>query len=195
MVSETSYSEIKESWQKYLKPQGVKLPKRTSKLGIALVFLYENINIPIHIDDLKKIVIENGCSLTGTDPLQVRHLSTQYGWFIEKEGKFHHKLSSISSPIPGFIKDKRSTKLTAELWDKLLCEYNNMCANCGSQNGNPLRHSLTKITVLQQGHMDPRKDLTYDNCIPQCSFCNQQYKSKAIFNKRGIVVDFCKNGF
>ena len=43
--------------------------------------------------------------------------------------------------------------------------------------------------------MDPRKSITLDNVIPQCQYCNQQYKNKAIFNKRGIVVDFCKNGY
>lgn len=43
--------------------------------------------------------------------------------------------------------------------------------------------------------MDPRKQLTIDNVIPQCTICNQQYKNKAIFNKRGFVVDFNKKGF
>jgi len=74
-------------------------------------------------------------------------------------------------------------------------EYGYSCVNCGSKEGEALRWDQTKTTVLQQGHMDPRKDLTYDNCIPQCGFCNQQYKSKAVFNRRGFVIDFCKSGF
>ena len=40
--------------------------------------------------------------------------------------------------------------------------------------------------------MDPRKSLATDNVIPQCAICNQQYKNKAIFNKRGYVIDFIK---
>jgi hypothetical protein len=43
--------------------------------------------------------------------------------------------------------------------------------------------------------MDPRKSLTEDNVIPQCAMCNQQYKNKAVFNDRGYVVEFNKNGF
>jgi hypothetical protein len=58
-----------------------------------------------------------------------------------------------------------------------------------------MRYNINQITILQQGHMDPTKSLTLDNTIPQCSYCNQQYKNKAIFNKRGIVIDYNKDGF
>ena len=32
----------------------------------------------------------------------------------------------MEDPFPGFIKDKRSTKLTDELWEELKEEYDNM---------------------------------------------------------------------
>jgi hypothetical protein len=80
-----------------------------------------------------------------------------------------------------------------ELWKKVLEEYSHegipSCVNCGSKEGRPLRWKSTNITKLQQGHMDPRKELTYDNCIPQCQFCNQQAKDKFIFNKHGLVTN------
>ena len=187
--------ELQKIWETNLKPHGVKIPRSTTKMGAALVILFMNFDTAIHIDQLKKKVQEMGFTLTGSDPLQVRHLSTQKGWFIEKIDKYHHKLSSVVDPLPGFITDKRATKLSKDLWDNMLKEYDYMCVNCGSKEGTPLRWDPTKTTVLQQGHMDPRKDLTYDNCIPQCAFCNQQYKSKAVFNKRGFVIDFLKSGF
>ena len=187
--------ELQEEWAKHLKPYGVKLPKKNSQSRIALLVLFVNINKAMDIDEIKKIVeYLIGTTLEGGDPCQVRHFSTQRGFNIIKEGK-KFKLVSMEDPFPGFIKDKRSTKLTDELWEKLKEEYDNMCLNCGSKHGEPMRWDKTKNTVLQQGHMDPRKPLAYNNCIPQCSFCNQQYKSKAIFNKRGFVIDYCKTGF
>ena len=190
-----SYNQLSILFSDKLKIKGVKLPKFKSKLGCSLTILYSSIGEFIHIDDIKNRVKANGYNLTGTDPLQVRHLSTQKGWYIEKQGKYHHKLVSVTESMPGFIAQKRASKLNDENWVKMKHEYNNACVNCGSKDGETLRWGQTKTTVLQQGHMDPRKDLTYDNCIPQCSFCNQQYKSKAVFNNRGFVIDFCKSGF
>ena len=96
---------------------------------------------------------------------------------------------------PSFISEKRISKLNLSNWEDLKKEYDYMCVNCGSREGQPMRWKKSQITVLQQGHMDPRKNLTTDNCIPQCSFCNQQYKDKAVFNKRGCVIAFNKAGF
>ena len=179
----------------YLKPKGVKLPRFKGKLGFSLTILAAHMGSFIHIDDIKKTLQENNFKLTGTDPVQVRHLSTQSGWWIEKEGKYKHKLCSTQEPLPGFIAQKRASKLDTNSWNALKHEYQNKCVNCGSKENEPLRWDQTKITALQQGHMDPRKDLTTNNCIPQCGFCNQAYKNKAIFNKRGIVVDFLRSGF
>ena len=63
-----------------------------------------------------------------------------------------------------------------------------MCVNCGSKDGEPMRWDKSIVTKLQKGHMDPDKDLTEDNCVPQCGFCNQRYKDKAVFDKRGQVI-------
>lgn len=190
-----TYENLKKSWEVALKAKGVKLPRFNGKLGFSLAILAANMGTFIHIDDIKKTLQENNFKLTGTDPVQVRHLSTQSGWWIEKEGKYKHKLCSIQEPLPGFIPQKRASKLDATNWNALKLEYQNKCVNCGSKENEPMRWDQTKMTVLQQGHMDPRKDLVTNNCIPQCGFCNQAYKNKAIFNKRGIVINFLKSGF
>ena len=191
----SKYAELASKHALHLAIHGVKLPREKGKLGKALLFLYENMGNFVHIDLIKKHIQEQGITLTGTDPLQVRHLSTQKGWHIVKRGKYEHKLESVETALPGFIREKRASKLDDENWGKLKQEYGLACVNCGSKEGEPMRWDGTRTTVLQQGHMDPRKDLVYNNCIPQCSFCNQQYKSKAVFNKRGFVVEFCKSGF
>ena len=126
--------------------------------------------------------------LTGTDPCQVRHLSTQRGFYIIKEGRFKHKLVNLTEVCPGFIRDKRNNTLTKEIWINILHEYEYMCVNCGSKEGEKMRWKSTEITKLQQGHMDPRKGLTEDNCIPQCQFCNQRSKDKYVFDKRGQTI-------
>jgi len=200
MALKQKYLALALAHKNHLAVLGVKLPKFENskggcKLGYALTILFANFGEFMHIDAIKKKVEEAGLTLTGTDPLQVRHLSTQKGWWIVKEGKYKHKLVSVTECLPGFIAEKRASKLNDENWAKMKKEYGYSCVNCGSKEGGMLRWDQTKTTVLQQGHMDPRKDITYDNCIPQCQFCNQQYKSKAVFNKRGFVIDFCKSGF
>jgi hypothetical protein len=189
------YNELAAVHNLYLDTAGVKLPRFKGKLGCSLAILYANFGEFVHIDDIKSQLEQTGHTLTGTDPVQVRHLSTQKGWWIEKEGKYKHRLVSVIECLPGFIAERRASRLNDENWVEMKKEYGYACVNCGSKEGEPLRWDQTKTTVLQQGHMDPRNDLTYDNCIPQCAFCNQQYKSKAVFNKRGFVIDFCKSGF
>lgn len=194
------YLELTLAHKSHLSALGVKLPlfedhKGGCKMGYALTILYDNFGKFMHIDAIKKKVEEAGLTLTGTDPLQVRHLSTQKGWWIEKDGKYKHRLVSVTECHPSFIPKRRATELSPELWTKMLKKYDFSCVNCGSKEGEPLRWDKTKTTKLQKGHMDPRKHITNDNCIPQCQFCNQQYKSKAIFNRRGFVIDFCKSGF
>ena len=95
---------LKLEWETHLKCHGVKWIN--GQLGAALQILYENMPNYVHIDTLKKKVVEMGEVLTGTDPLQVRHLSTQYGWNIDKKGKYEHRLVSTTEPLPGFIKEK-----------------------------------------------------------------------------------------
>jgi len=43
------------------------------------------------------------------------------------------------------------------------------------------------ITVLQQGHKDPNKELTIDNVIPQCNKCNQSSRNYFIYDDKGKV--------
>jgi len=173
----------------YLKSNGVKLPKK-GKLRIALEYLVKNMGKPVHIDDIKEYVINEGETLTGTDPLQVRHLSTQNGFYIVKgNNKYEHKLITLICELPGFIKEKRNISINNKIWKSIMKEYDYMCVNCGSKQDDELRWKKTEITKLQKGHMDPRKGLTEDNCIPQCQFCNQRSKDKHVFDKRGQVIE------
>tara|TARA_R110002074_G_C12528358_1_gene664720 strand:- start:1450 stop:2166 length:717 start_codon:yes stop_codon:yes gene_type:complete len=171
------------------------LPKPKSSFGLALCYLWDN---PAGASraELIDFAISNGAKLKPSgDSLQMRHLSTQKGFNITHE-KDWYKWSDMSALSPSYVhnaRDKRDLDPTS--WNTILKKYDSRCVNCGSVEGSPMRWDPRVITKLQTGHMDPRKALTIDNCIPQCRFCNQQYKDKAVFNKRGIVIDFLKRGF
>ena len=185
-----SYEQLTNLYETHLEEFGVRLPRFNSRMGCVLTILYSRLGEYIHIDEIKTLVEAAGHVLTGSDPLQVRHLSTQMGWWIERQGRYHHMLISATEVLPGFLPARRAMRLTEEEWTRLKQEYGNACVNCGSINGEPLRWNPTRITVLQQGHMDPQRELTLDNCIPQCQFCNQQYRNRAVFNRRGFVIAF-----
>jgi len=193
--------EVLMIWDGKLKDKGVKKPG--GAFLEALCCLYINIGKSISIDIIRKYVEESGFILKGSDSLQVRHLAKQYGFNIFKGGEVyngvkiprsHYMLVDILSAHPSHITEKRRVELTEESWIKIKNEYRNRCACCGDTEGQSARWNDYEIVLLQRGHMDPRKALTEDNCIPQCKDCNQQYKDKAVFNKRGKVIEFNEKG-
>jgi hypothetical protein len=204
-INKNDFHEIYSNfYENNLKKLGVKQIKKDTGLFYALEYLFLNLGKPVYIEEIKKHVVGKGIKLKGGDSLQIRHLVLQYGYNIFKGGdiyknnklkKSHFLLADLENTHKSFIKDKRTGKITNIDWINIKLEYDNKCVNCGSLEGKPLRWNKNKITELSQGHMDPRKPLTIDNVIPQCAICNQQYKNKAIFNKRGFVIDFIKKGF
>ena len=202
------YKFIKYYYNKYLLDYGCKLPSKKSLLGKVLEYLYINIKKEKNIDDIRNYVINKLNNrekiFHSCDSLQIRHLGLQYGFNLlksndifndKKINKSSYCLVNLNRVYKNFIKEKRKEELDNENWYNLKKEYNFCCATCGNEENKPLRYNINQLTILQKGHMDPRKSITLDNVIPQCQYCNQQYKNKAIFNKRGIVVDFCKNGY
>ncbi len=197
--SSDTYALLETAYTTTLKACGVRLPGKTSAFGLALCCLLENLGSPVHIDAIREYVTKRGVVLAGGDTLQVRHLAMQYGWNMLKGGqvtpsgqtipKSHFCLLTIESPHPSFLPAVRSTTLTDEEWTGLKAKYDNKCVICASKEGEPMRWDIYTITVLQKGHMDPRKALTLGNVIPQCRCCNQQYKDKAVFNERGYVTE------
>jgi len=203
----STYDTIHAEYLLHLASKGVKPLGEDSSFGQALCCLYENIGKPVHIDTIRKYVTEKGITLPGGgDSLQVRHLALQYGYNMLKGGDVHpisgekipksnYLLLDLKNPCPAFMPKRRNVEMTSDQWTSLKAQYSNKCVNCGSEEGKPLRWNPHKITVLQKGHMDPRKELTSVNMIPQCEICNQQYKNKAVFNERGFVIEYNKDGF
>jgi hypothetical protein len=203
----STWQTINEKYEAHLKEKGVKKMSQTSGLGQALACLVENIGVPVKIETIREYVQNNGVVLPGGgDSLQVRHLALQNGYNMLKGGdtnpitgikvpRSNFVLLDLETPHPGYIPKRRSSPMSDDGWIQIMDRYGNCCVNCGSQNGQSMRWNPLRITVLQKGHMDPRKYLSLDNVIPQCAICNQQYKNKAVFNERGFVVAFNPDGF
>lgn len=202
------YKYIRYYYNKYLKTYGCKLPSENSIMGKILEYLYINIQNEKNINDIRNYVISKLNNkeklLSSCESLQIRHLGMQYGFNLlksneifqdKKINKSNYCLINLKNVYKNFFREKRKIVIDDQNWQELKKEYNFKCATCGNEENKQLRYNSYQITILQKGHMDPRKSLTLDNTIPQCQYCNQQYKNKAIFNKRGVVIDFCKNGF
>ena len=205
-MSRMTYVLIQDLYEKNLKDKGVKAVTETSGLGQALCCLFENLGKPVDIKTIRDYVETKGIKLKGADSLQVRHLALQCGYNMLKGGEINpitsekipkscFLLMDLDSPYHAFKPKRRKMEMTEGDWVSMMAKYDNMCVNCGSKEGELMRWNKHKITVLQKGHMDPRRSLTEDNVIPQCAMCNQQYKNKAVFNDRGFVVEFLKTGF
>jgi hypothetical protein len=206
-ISNATYLLLKKNHELYLKDKGVKLPRQNTSFGMALCCLYENVGKPVHHMDVREYVEKNGIDLSGPgDTLQIRHLAMQYGYNIlkakDRDPKTgiivplsHFVLVDVENAYPAFHAKRRVECFSEEEWEKLKMFYENKCVNCGSIHGKPMRWNPYRVTELQKGHMDPRLPLTLTNIIPQCAFCNQQYKNKAIFNSRGSIVDWNSDGF
>ena len=199
------YNIYKQMYHKYLESIGIPLYSEKSGYGQALSYLNSLLGKEVYIGDIKSYVAEQGISLKGGDPLQLRHVARCYNLLKggdinpitnKKVKRSHFCLLNLTNPHPNYI-PSRNTGITMsdEEWEQMKQDYRFQCASCGNVEGEPMRFNLYTITKLQRGHMDPRKEGTVDNIIPQCKDCNQQYKNKAIFNKHGRVIDWCKCGF
>ena len=82
---------------------------------------------------------------------------------------------------------KRANRSAARNFEELVYVYDEKCATCGAKRGE-IDWRTGKKVKLQQGHMDPRKQLTLENMIPQCEYCNQTYQDYFRFNDNGRVI-------
>lgn len=197
---EKTYKMIKEYHSKYLAKHGVKLPALKKKSGytkdaLTLVYLaygYPNTKV-VTKDELTVFIRKHGGS---NDVQQARHLGKQRGWYIDAGRRNNsaallsgeYKLISLENPFPGYFPKRRHVAITEEMWEDIKRQYGYRCACCGSKEGEPNFYSPSSITKLQKGHMDPSKELTVDNIIPQCSLCNQPDKNFWIYDSKGRVV-------
>lgn len=201
------------AYNTYLKPCGVKALwneatqdmkigkddiKNMSDKELQMIFLYKYRKSFVHKDLVSEFIREHKPN-AGLDQ-QVRHLGTQYYWYVLNKGakipdsdeivpSGYNYLYSIEIPNPKVVRMafRRASRNIAKTFEELKYVYDNKCATCGLEEGK-IDWRTGKKVKLQQGHMNPRKDLTLDNTIPQCEYCNQAYLDYFIFDENGRVV-------
>lgn len=207
------HDEIVLSYDKYLKPYGVKklwnenIPDGCSDKDfisfldakeLQLIFLYKHLNCLVH-KDIVSAFVRKYIPNAALDQ-QVRHLGSQYFWYVLNKGAkipnanikvpsgYNYLFSiELANPIAVAIALKRAGRLAAKNFFELKLAYGNKCATCGIEEGKKDTRN-EEIVILQQGHMNPRAPLTLDNIIPQCQYCNQTYKDHFRFNEYGRVI-------
>lgn len=172
--------------------------KNMNDKELQMIFLYKYKNCLVHKDLVSEFVRIHKTN-AGLDQ-QVRHLGTQCYWYVLNKGakipdvdeivpSGYNYLVSIEIPNPKAVKMalKRANRNSAKNFIELKYVYDNKCATCGLEEGK-IDWRTGKKVKLQQGHMDPRKDLTLDNTIPQCEYCNQTYLDYFRFDENGRVI-------
>ncbi len=191
-----AYKALSEAHAKYLSAHGVKLPLlyyrgQPTATALTLCYLYMNLGKPVTKTALTEFVHQ----YRKTNDLQAgRHLANGSGWKVlatrrrdartREWPKDSYALTSVTEPYDGF-KRARTGALTAEAWKTLLAEAEKRCKTCGSTEGQANFRKPAVKTELQQGHIDPHKPLTIENCIPQCQICNQPARNTWVWGKDG----------
>ncbi len=186
------YNNAKKIWEESLKKQGVSLPllKRNESVyiqsGVALSFLTRKVGA---ITTKKELdwVVSIFMNIPTHDIQDGRHLSDQKGWNISKEKRGIYICEDINIPYPYFNNHRESGNLTEENWEEIKRKYKYICYTCGTKEGEINSRVGGAIVILQKGHMDYDKPLTYDNTIAQCQYCNQRYKNRVKFDIKGYI--------
>lgn len=179
---------LKIEWETYLRDKGVNFNFKEDSLSyLCLQALYENIGEWVTKSSLCEMI-----GYQGNDLQTPRHLWNTHGWYIESNkkggGNLAYRLVSVKEPSPNWIPVKRTQGLNVSDWEALKAEYGYCCASCGSKEGE-LHRYLKRTVTLEKGHMDPRKDMSMGNIIPQCNFCNKHYGNSYVFDRFGRVIE------
>lgn len=175
---------LRSDWETYLKQHGVKFNFRESSNKYkTLIVLYENMGEWLSKSEIVKLI-----EYQGVDLQDVRHLGKQSGWYVEQDGKGNYRLVNTKEPHPSFVAKKRLNELNTSDFNEMKSAYDNRCATCGEKEGSSHRFEHGKV-ILEKGHMNPKLDMSPDNIIPQCNYCNKFYGDKFVFDRMGRVVE------
>lgn len=194
------YNFIKEFFNRYLMDKGVKLPRlvQGGKFTTgALVLIFLSLGYPVTevVSKGELTTFIRHYKPTINDVQDGRHLGAQKGFYIVsgRRNDRHqipdgsYKLITLEEPYPGFMRERRQSGSLD--WEGLKKQYDYRCATCGSKEGELNYRWPLIITVLEKAHMNPRKELTDDNAIPQCSACNRGDRNRWVYDRKGRVIN------
>ena len=183
------YKQLQSDWQRSMARFGVpQLPvldhsKHNTRL-LQLIYLRARMGEACEKNDVGRFVqvYVPGASLDQ----QVRHWKRD-GWNVQGRGGVDGSGRKLPAShyclIPGISPEFMSQR-TRDLgrvavtdWESLKDLYEHKCGVCGAAN-----------VPLEQGHLDPRKELTIDNMIPICNSCNLWQLNRFVLNENGRPV-------
>ncbi len=149
----------------------------------------------VHKDSIARV----GSKYLGQDTTdwQVRHISTQDGFYILNKGDIipgtssicpsgYHSLICLDATSPRFNAVKRTELLSEPDFEILKGKCGCRCQHCNSKEGENNYRDGT-ITKLQRGHIDSEKSAEMGNMIPLCDYCNRTYKDTFVFLPNGAI--------
>lgn len=195
------YWELKSEWERQLKLLWIKLPKlenwdKYTIDSLVLIYFFMNFRKVVTKQQLTNFVQFYKPEIN--DVQQWRHLSQQKWWYIISWQRWDEKckemgvkpweymLYSLEEMYPWYILNR---KTTLNNWDfeEIKKIYDFRCATCGSKEWEENFLYRGSITKLEKWHMNPLKDLTSDNTIPQCDKCNKAYRNYFEFDRKWRV--------
>lgn len=160
--------------------------KRISQSTFAFLLLWSNVGEVFSKESLtenyRNLVTEG---YTG-DFQAGRHIGNGTGYNVKN---YHHGIKGycLLNKECTFREKRNGELLNESVWLSIKEEYEYKCACCGCLEGEDMTRA-NGICKLEKGHMDPDLDLTNDNTIPQCPYCNGSSKDKRKFNKKGETI-------
>lgn len=195
-----NYNDMKISFeQSPIYNIGIKLPKQNTQKSETLLYFFNNVNKILKKSDIEREVCLS-LNIPTKDIQDVRHLSKQNGFNILQGGeefrgvvlkRGEYCFLGFNEPNKYWSFSRRSCDVD---FDELKKKYNYSCATCGAKENTKHRYTNQKVT-LERGHMNPNKELTIDNIIPQCEYCNTRYKNKFIFDELGGVKNLTDDAY
>lgn len=167
------------------------MPRKNSKQYYALFFFWLNKNKVVSKKQAEQFAREHFCINPG-DWQALRHLGKQFGFDIKQSPHMHNgtELKKGEYLFVGFdtinfyYNDSKRKETTDLDFDTIKNNFDNCCASCGSKEGEKHRYTQT-TTRLEKGHKDPLIEMSNDNIVPQCSYCNKKFANKFILDDRG----------
>jgi len=190
------YEKFHNEWETNLKSLGVAKPPGFGSVS-SYLYLYAYINLGKAFEGTAALTFASQMlNQSCTDAQTLRHMSNVQGFSARsRNGNMpdgtklksgHYALIDMMTTAPDWKNNRSETVKTGD-WEDIKQHYNRKCACCGSEEGKPNNRKQGTITVLEKGHMDPRKTLGPGNMIPQCQICNKPYLDHVVFDANGYV--------
>lgn len=185
------YSRMKQEFDSSIcKKEGIKFPNSGTQKSRMLEYFWKNKGKLVTKQEVQKHFATK--FNTHSDIQSVRHLGKQDGFAVLQYGNEWNgrSLKKGEYVFEGFNKVNhfynKSRRIESSLdFESKKREYKNSCASCGAKE-NTLHKWTNEKVVLEKGHMDPSKEMTDDNIIPQCNWCNKIAKNYWIFDRFGF---------